>query len=108
LMVGIGGSLAAAVFAGFLLRASRAVRNPISSQMFNEYISSGSRATALSLLSVADSAFDLVLVLSLSAVSLWGLPAVFLGCAGIALAGMLLPVRTAEEEMAEMQERQGA
>jgi Na+/melibiose symporter-like transporter len=55
-----------AIFAAIMVRVARSVRNPLYSLLANEYIATGSRATRLSLLSVLDSVFDVVIVLGLA------------------------------------------
>jgi Na+/melibiose symporter-like transporter len=55
-----------AIFAAIVVRVARSVRNPLYSLLANEYIATGSRATRLSLLSVLDSVFDVVIVLGLA------------------------------------------
>jgi|GEM_PF-4331567 len=73
-------SLWVAGFAFFLIRAGRTIRNPILGQMQNEHIPSGSRATALSILSLLAG---------------FGLPAIFAACAAVVFIGLLFPVREA-------------
>jgi predicted MFS family arabinose efflux permease len=81
------------ILAVLVIRAARSIRWPISSNLGNQYISTGSRATTLSLLSILNSVFDVVLIGSLAVVSKWGIPEIFWGCAVISLLGLLFPVR---------------
>jgi MFS family permease len=95
-------SLIMASLAFFLVRAGRTIRNPILGQMQNEHIPSGSRSTALSLLSVLDSLADVVVVPLMALLAGFGLPAIFTACAGVVAVGLLLPVREARSvEIAE-------
>lgn len=80
----------------FLLRFVRAVRYPIYSKLSNEYIPSHVRATTISLLSVLDSVFDLVIMGTVAGLAGFGLPTILLVCGGIALIGALLPIRRAQ------------
>ncbi|WP_211274958.1 MFS transporter [Bacillus marinisedimentorum] len=84
---------AGAIFFG--LRLIRAVRDPVYSQLTNDWIPSGSRATTLSLLSIIDSVLDLVIFGMLSGLADSGLSIVFLAAAAIALIGALIPVKKA-------------
>ncbi|MCA1062898.1 MFS transporter [Rossellomorea sp. AcN35-11] len=77
----------------FVLRLVRAIRYPIYSQLSNEYIPSGIRATTISLLSIVDSALDLIVFGFLSAVAVTGYSSVLIGCAFIAIIGTLMPIR---------------
>lgn len=82
-----------AILVAILIRVTRSIRFPLYSQLSNEYISSGSRATSLSLLSVLDSVFDLVLLLSIIfTVSEKGLFAILMGCAIFTFIGNCFPV----------------
>lgn len=92
-----------AIFVSLLIPLANAIRNPLYSQLSNEYISTGSRATALSLLSVLDSLFDVLIVIPMGfvassfSVSGTGLMAIFLGCAAFTLIGLCFPVRRNKE-----------
>lgn len=84
------------VLAGFfILRFVRAVRYPIYSKLSNEYIPSHVRATTISLLSVLDSVFDLIIMGTVAGIAGFGLPAILFMCGVIALVGTLLPIRRA-------------
>ncbi|MGM0845255.1 MAG: MFS transporter [Bacillota bacterium] len=85
----------------FLLRYVKAIRYPIYSQLSNDLIPSGIRATTISLLSIVDSALDLLVFGVLSYVALNGYEAVLYGSAVIALIGTLLPIRKVKREEAE-------
>jgi hypothetical protein len=76
-----------------LLRFIRTVRYPIYSQLANDLIPSNVRATTISLLSIIDSVCDLVIFSSVAGIAIFGFSQLFLACAGIALAGSLLPIR---------------
>lgn len=86
-------SLAVFIGAVLMIRAARSIRWPIYSNLANQYISSGSRATTLSMLSILDSVFDVILVGSMTIVSQWGITEIFWGCAAISILGSLFPVR---------------
>ena len=87
----------------FVLRMLRSIRQPLYSGIINEHIPSGSRATTLSLLNLVDSAFDLIILGTMSFVATLGLPAIFIGCALIIGVGLLFPVREAKH----VQEQEG-
>ena len=88
-----GSSLWIVLGAFFLLRLIRAIRYPIYSQLSNDLIPSGVRATTISLLSIVDSCLDLVVFGILSTIALKGYSTVLIGCAFIALLGTLLPIK---------------
>ncbi|MCA0148077.1 MFS transporter [Rossellomorea vietnamensis] len=88
-----GSSLWIVLGSFFLLRLVRAIRYPIYSQLSNDLIPSGVRATTISLLSIVDSGLDLVVFGVLSTIALNGYSYVLIGCAFIALVGTLLPIR---------------
>ncbi|GGE34521.1 hypothetical protein GCM10011391_11490 [Pullulanibacillus camelliae] len=77
----------------FLLRIGQAMRYPIYSQWSNDLIPSSIRATTLSLLSVLDSAFDLIIFGSLSAIAIKGLTGILLASSGVALMGVLFLIK---------------
>ncbi|KAA0546682.1 MFS transporter [Bacillus sp. BGMRC 2118] len=84
------------VLAGFfILRFVRAIRYPIYSKLSNEYIPSHVRATTISLLSVLDSVFDLIIMGTVAGIAGFGLPNILLMCGVIALVGTFLPIRKA-------------
>ncbi|TYS18702.1 MFS transporter [Rossellomorea vietnamensis] len=85
----------------FLLRYVKAIRYPIYSQLSNDLIPSGSRATTISLLSIVDSALDLLVFGILSYVALSGFEAVLYGSAAIALIGTLLPIKKVKRQDSE-------
>jgi MFS family permease len=90
------------VLAGFFtLRFVRAVRYPIYSKLSNEYIPSDVRATTISLLSVLDSGFDLIMMGIVAGIAGFGLPTILFTCAAIALMGILLPIRKAPQLVME-------
>ncbi len=77
----------------FVLKLCNQIRYPVTSQIKNEHIPSGSRATTLSLLSMIDSFFDVIVFTSLGFISNMGLSYVFLGSAAVVFIGLLFPVR---------------
>ncbi|MBB6452478.1 MFS family permease [Salirhabdus euzebyi] len=77
----------------FLLRIGQAMRGPIYSQLKNDLIPSEIRATTLSLISVLDSAFDLIVFGMLSLVAFDGLTGILIASSLIALAGTLTPIQ---------------
>lgn len=85
--------LVLAVLVFTIVKTSNAVRYPVYSQMTNDYIPSGSRATTLSLLSVMDSAMDVIIFGLLSFAAGFGLTTIFIGCAVIVFLGTIVPVR---------------
>lgn len=92
----------AAIGIFFLLKIVQVIRYPIYSQISNDYIPSGVRATTISLLSIIDSCCDLGVFLLLTlAASGHSLSAIFLGCAIIVMAGTLLPIRPMTGHAAE-------
>ena len=78
----------------FLLRN---LRTPIFAQIFNDYITSKSRSTILSLFSGLDSLFDILIIGILSGLASYGLYFVFLGCAISVFIGLLFPIKLASE-----------
>lgn len=82
-----------------ILRLSRAVRMPLYSQLTNDHIPSESRATTLSLLSIADSLFDVIFLVTFAGIAVAAdrYALVFAACAGIVLLGTLIPVREAKK-----------
>ncbi|MBX0358291.1 MFS transporter [Halobacillus sp. Nhm2S1] len=78
-----------------LLKLVSAIRYPVYSQLANDIIPSHVRATTISLLSILDSLFDLVIFTTVSGIAPLGFMPMFLVCAGIALIGTLIPIRQA-------------
>jgi MFS family permease len=78
----------------FVLKLSNQLRYPMITQIKNEYIPSGSRATTLSLMSMIDSFFDVIVFGALAFISNLGLNYIFLGSAAVVFIGMLFPVRS--------------
>jgi MFS family permease len=76
-----------------VLKLVSAIRYPVYSQLSNDVIPSNVRATTISLLSILDSGFDLVIFTTVSGIALSGFTPMFLACAGIALAGTLIPIK---------------
>ena len=89
----LGESLWFVIGAFFILRVGQAIRRPIYSQLKNDLIPSDVRATTLSLISVLDSAFDLILFGLLSVIALKGLTGILLASSVIALIGTLTPLQ---------------
>ncbi|RLQ93202.1 MFS transporter [Falsibacillus albus] len=88
-----GNNLLMALVSFFILRFVRAIRYPIYSQLSNDLIPSDVRATSISLLSILDSVFDLLIFGSFSIIAVYGLSKIFMACAVIACLGALLPIR---------------
>lgn len=86
-------SILVALLVFFVLKLCNQIRYPVISQIKNEHIPSGSRATTLSLLSMIDSFFDVIVFTSLGFISNLGLSYVFLGSATVVFVGLLFPVR---------------
>ncbi|WP_394219070.1 MFS transporter [Halobacillus trueperi] len=78
-----------------LLKLVSAIRYPVYSQLANDIIPSHVRATTISLLSILDSVFDLVIFTTVSGIAPFGFMPMFVVCAGIALIGTLIPIRQA-------------
>ncbi|WP_420826768.1 MFS transporter [Chengkuizengella sediminis] len=101
-LLAVGGLLLSAIFGEilwvilasfFILRFVRAIRYPIYSQLSNDIIPSDVRATTISLLSIIDSLFDLIIFASLASIALYGLNKILLACSLIAFIGTLLPIK---------------
>lgn len=99
-----GGLLIAALFQDTLwlilgvilfLRFIGAIRYPIYSQLSNDVIPSNVRATTISLLSILDSIFDLIVFVSLLLFAVEGVSGILLGAAVIALLGSMIPIHNA-------------
>jgi|GEM_PF-696910 len=88
----------------FLLRFGQATRYPIYSQLSNDLIPSSVRATTISLLSVLDSAADLIVFGVLAIIAVKGLTDILLVSACVALIGMLFPIQRLRQNMIEVQE----
>jgi hypothetical protein len=73
-----GESLWLVMGAFFVLRMGQVIRSPIYSQLKNDLIPSEIRATTLSLISVLDSAFDLIIFGLLSVIALKGLTGILI------------------------------
>ncbi|HEU4965333.1 MAG TPA: MFS transporter [Bacilli bacterium] len=101
----------AAVGVFLLMQVVRAMRYPIFSEVQNEYIPTGSRATTLSLLSILDSFFDLVLISSFATIAGFvhsDLKVIFLGASGVALLGVAIPLREAKKKQLREQAAEAA
>jgi MFS family permease len=98
----MGETLWVVLGAFFFIRFSQTMRDPIYSQLKNDLIPSHIRATTLSLISVLDSAFDLVVFGILSSISFAGLDGILYACSAIALIGTLMPIRKMNENVQEM------
>ena len=90
-------SVILALFVFFCVKIFFWLRYPLFQQIKNDYIPSNSRATTLSLLSMADSTFDVIILGTLGALSGYGIQNVFFVCGIIVLIGLLFPVRIKEE-----------
>lgn len=93
LVASVTKSIFLALMIFFVLKLCNQIRNPITSQIKNDHIPSGSRATTLSLLSMIDSLFDVIVFASLGIISSWGLSYVFLGSAAVVFIGLIFPVQ---------------
>ncbi|WP_223702394.1 MFS transporter [Sutcliffiella deserti] len=100
-----GESLWVVIGAFFVLRLGQAIRGPIYSQLKNDQIPSNVRATTLSLISVLDSAFDLLLFGLLSIVAVKGVSGILLASSFIALIGTLTPLKMKAGVKAEAKNR---
>ena len=90
-------SVALALFVFFAVKIFFWLRYPLFQQIKNDYIPSNSRATTLSLLSMVDSTFDVVILGTLGLISGYGIQNVFLVCGIIVIIGLLFPVRVKVE-----------
>ncbi|PFG13411.1 MFS transporter [Bacillus sp. es.036] len=79
------------------LRWVGAIRYPIYSKLSNNIIPSHVRATTISLLSILDSLFDLVIFLLLISFAAEGIQGVLFGGAAVALIGSSLPIQQREK-----------
>jgi len=86
-------SVVLALFVFFTVKIFFWLRYPLFQQIKNDYIPSNSRATTLSLLSMVDSGFDVVILGTLGIISDMGIQTVFLVCGIIVTFGLLFPVR---------------
>jgi len=93
LIAAVTKNIVVALLVFFVLKLSNQLRYPVVTQIKNEYIPSGSRATTLSLLSMIDSFFDVIVFGALAFISNLGLNYIFLGSAAVVFIGMLFPVR---------------
>ncbi|MGC5326155.1 MFS transporter [Brevibacillus sp. SYSU BS000544] len=88
-----GQTLVFATIVFLVVRMTRVIRYPVFSQMTNEYIPSESRATTLSLLSIGDSVFDLLMLTIFAGIATMGMSPVFAISAVICTIGVLIPIR---------------
>ena len=87
--------VAALIFVSlFLLRS---LRSPFFSQIFNDYITTKSRSTILSLFSGLDSVFDILIIGILSRLAGISLTYVLIGCAIFVFIGLLFPIKLSTE-----------
>lgn len=93
-----GGSMWIALGVFLVIRLARMIRYPIYSHLQNEYIPSESRATTLSLLSIFDSVFDVIFLVSFASIASLGFNVVFTGCAIAVVIGLLIPIRAAKPD----------
>nr|WP_025702298.1 MFS transporter [Paenibacillus forsythiae] len=103
-----GNSLMLALIVFLALKFVSAVRVPVYSQLSNDLIPSHVRATTISLLSIVDGVLDLIVFGTLTFFATGGISSVYLVCAGIALIGTFLPVRTIKQEVKVLGEQQQA
>lgn len=88
-----GESLWIVIGSFFILRLGQSIRGPIYSQLKNDLIPSDIRATTLSLLSVLDSAFDLLVFGLLTVAAFNGLTGLLIASSVVALLGTLTPLQ---------------
>ncbi|MFS0864659.1 MFS transporter [Fredinandcohnia sp. 179-A 10B2 NHS] len=88
-----GESIWIVIGAFFVLRLGQSIRGPIYSQLKNDLIPSDIRATTLSLLSVLDSAFDLIVFGLLTAAAFNGLTGLLIASSIVALLGTITPIK---------------
>ncbi|WP_347549980.1 hypothetical protein ABFG93_00145 [Pseudalkalibacillus hwajinpoensis] len=81
------------LFVVLFLRWVGAIRYPIYSQLSNDMIPSHVRATTISLLSILDSIFDLLVFTLLIVFAAKGVQSILIGAACIALMGSMLPIK---------------
>ncbi len=81
------------LFVVLFLRWIGAIRYPIYSQLSNNIIPSPIRATTISLLSILDSVFDLVIFLLLIVFAIDGIQGILIGAGFIAFIGSVLPIQ---------------
>lgn len=77
----------------FVIRLGQTIRDPIYSQLSNDLIPSNVRATTLSLISVLDSALDLMIFGLLAVIALNNIKMILIVSSIIALAGTLIPIQ---------------
>ncbi len=92
------GSVWIALGVFLVIRMARMIRYPIFSHLQNEYIPSDSRATTLSLLSILDSVFDIIFLVSFANIAVFGFNSLFMWCAVAILIGLLIPIRASKKE----------
>ncbi|WP_202407226.1 MFS transporter [Guptibacillus hwajinpoensis] len=85
------------LFLVLFLRWVGAIRYPIYSKLSNNIIPSHVRATTISLLSILDSLFDLVIFLLLISFAAEGIQGILFGGAAVALIGSVLPIQQREK-----------
>lgn len=88
---------ALAVTVYLLIKLCWVFRFPLFSQLKNDHIRSENRATVLSILSMVDSLFDLLILGTLSYLAAWPIERLFIVCVSVAVLGMLIPLRPARK-----------
>ncbi|MGV3465322.1 MAG: MFS transporter [Heyndrickxia sp.] len=101
----MGQSLWIVIGSFFLLRIGQAIRDPIYSQLKNDLIPSEIRATTLSLISVLDSAFDLILFGLLTVVASKNIMAILIASSIIALIGTLTPIQKKQNGLRKIEDK---
>ncbi len=84
----------------FIIRLGQAMRYPIYSQLSNDLIPSNIRATTLSLISVLDSALDLIVFGLLTSIAYQGITGIFIASSILALVGTLIPIQRVKASVA--------
>ena len=92
-------SLATALFVFFTIKLSFWIRYPVFGHIKNYYIPSVSRATTLSIFSMIDSLFDIVILSIMGVLSQMGIQKIFIFCAVIVFIGLCFPVRIRQKSI---------
>ena len=120
LLMGVTGGLAASglflsamfgemlwvvIGAFFVLRLGQAIRDPIYSQLKNDLIPSNIRATTLSLISVLDSAFDLLIFGLLAFFAFSGVSGILIASSFVALIGTFIPLQAKQKRLVAVEKK---
>ncbi|CDQ18408.1 Fucose permease [Halobacillus karajensis] len=91
-------SLSIMLLAMVSIKLTSAIRYPVYSQLANDLIPSHVRATTISLLSILDSIFDLIIFSTIMGIAHAGFTSMFLGCSLIAFIGTWIPINQKQAE----------